>query len=265
MSQLTRRLRRDRQPRRDRHALGLLLAILVATGLVVAPSGAREVRAATPDLTIVGDARYAVQPGHRRVRVTVAMTLTNHLQDTKTTRYYFDKAYLALMPESSGYRLSWAGAGTPTVRVTKRAKDYTVVRLGLAKRLYGGKTATYTLTFDIVDQGGKATRDVRIGGSLVSFPVWAFASDSTPGSSATVVFPKGYQVAVEAGSIPAPTVDAAGRTIFRSGHLDTPLTFYAFLIGDRPGAYHATTIRPTVGGTQAVVTIRSWPEDTVWR
>ena len=49
-----------------------------------------EVRAATPDLTIVGDARYDVQPDQHRVRVTVDLTLTNHLTDTKTKRYYFD-------------------------------------------------------------------------------------------------------------------------------------------------------------------------------
>ena len=60
--------------------------------------GADEVRAATPDLTIVSRARYAVQPDEQRVRVTVNLTLTNHLTDTKTRRYYFDRAYLAVLP-----------------------------------------------------------------------------------------------------------------------------------------------------------------------
>ena len=199
------------------------------------------------------------------MRITVDLTLTNHLQDTKTTRYYFNKAFLAVMPETSGYKLTWSGAGAPAVQAAKRTKDYTLLRLDFARRLYGGKSAHYTLQFDIVDKGGKATRDVRIGDLLVSFPVWAFASDSTPGSSATVVFPAGYQVDVEAGQIPPATTDSKGRTVFRTGKLAKPLTFFAFLVGDRPGAYTQTSIKPVIGAGPVELTIRSWPEDKAWR
>ena len=195
-----------------RGVLPVLLAVVAATGLLGTPMATREVRAATPDLTIVGAARYTVQPDQRRVRVSVTLTLTNHLADTKTTRYYFDRAYLAVMPQASAFRLHWDGSGTPSVRVSKRTKDYTLLRLGLPSRLYGGKSATYTLGFDIVDSGGKATRDIRIGDALVSFPTWAFASDQTSGGSVTVVFPKGYRVEVAAGHDPqrrSPTRRAA--------------------------------------------------------
>ena len=44
-----------------------------------------------PDLTIVTDARYDVQPDQHRVHVTVDMVLTNHLHDTATKRFYFDQ------------------------------------------------------------------------------------------------------------------------------------------------------------------------------
>ena len=248
-----------------RGVLPVLLAVVAATGLLGTPMATHEVRAATPDLTIVGAARYTVQPDQRRVRVSVTLTLTNHLADTKTTRYYFDRAYLAVMPQASAFRLHWDGSGTPSVRVSKRTKDYTLLRLGLPSRLYGGKSATYTLGFDIVDSGGKATRDIRIGDSLVSFPTWAFASDQTPGGSVTVVFPKGYRVEVGAGHIPSPVTDSQGRTVFRTGSLATPLTFYAFLVADRPGAYTKTTIRPVVGGNPVAVTISGWPDDPTWR
>jgi hypothetical protein len=242
----------------------LLLAVVGAMGLVAAPPIADEVRAATPDLTITSDARYTVQPDKNRVRVTLVLTLTNHLTDTTTKRFYFDRAFLAVLPGSSGYTASWAGSGTPTVRATTKTKDYTIVRLDLARRLYSGKSATYTLRFDLVDKGGKATRDLRVGDSLVSFPVWAYASDETPGSTVTVVFPSGFTVEVAGGSIPAPTVDSAGRTVFRSGRLTKPLTFFAFLIGDRPGAYTERTVSPTVGGSPAPLVIRAWPDDPAW-
>ncbi len=249
-----------------RRTFPLLPALVVAVGLLATPGSAAipEVRAATPDLTIVSDARYDVQPTHHRVRVTLALTLTNRLKDTTTTRYYFDKAFLSVLPGTSGYALSWAGAGTPTVGTTKKTRDYTTLQLNLAARLYSGKTAQYTLRFDINDPGGKATRDIRIGDSLVSFPVWAFATDETAGSSATVVFPAGFQVQVESGSIPAATKDSTGRLIFRSGRLDKPLTFFAFLVGDRPGAYTSRSITPTVLGRPVTLTIRSWPDDPAW-
>jgi len=242
----------------------LVLASLVAIGALAGglPGTApRDVRAATPDLTIVSDARYDVQPAQHRVRVTLDLTLTNRLHDTKTKRYFFDHAFLAVLPGATGYSASWAGRGRPTVSVARRTSSYTLLRLNLAQDLSSGKTARYRLAFDLRDPGGKATRDLRIGDTLVSFPVWAFASDGTPGSSVTVVFPKGYDIAVEAGHIATPTTLPDGRTIFRTGPLSVPLDFFAYLVGDRPGAYRDTTITPTVVGRQVAVTVRSWSDD----
>ncbi len=259
--------RRDRATatgRRRTHALPVLAALALAVGLIAAPPRVSEVRAASPDLTIVGAARYDVQPANHRVRVTIDLTLANHLVDTKTTRYFFDQAFLAVIPHTSAYAVSWTGAGTPSVAVSSRSADATILRIRLGARLYSGQTATYRLRFDIVDTGGKATRDIRVGDSLVSFPVWAFASDATPGSTVMVVFPKGYQAQVAGGAIPAPSTDTAGRTIFRSGTLAKPLSFFAFLVADRPGAYRARSIAPIVEGSPAPLTIRSWPDDAAW-
>ncbi len=103
-----------------------------------------------------------------------------------------------------------------------------------------------------------------MGDSLVSFPVWAFATDSTPGSSVEVVFPAGFSAEVQAGTMPEPVVDATGRTIYRTGKLDKPLSFFAYLIADRPGAYTERTVSPTIGGSRVDLTIRSWPDDPTW-
>ncbi len=247
-----------------RVATRVLLAVALAGGLAAAPAAAPPVRAAAPDLTMSSDARYDVQPAQQRVRVIVDLLLTNHLKDTVTRRYYFDKAFLAVLPNTSGFKLTWDGKGTPSVHVSKRTKDYTLVGLDLAQRLFSGKSARYRLVFYLVDPGGAPTRDVRVGDSLVSFPVWAFATDSTPGSSVKVVFPAGFSSDVEAGSIPAPVVDATGRTIYQTGKLDRPLSFFAYLIADRPGAYTERTLSPVVGGSTVDLTIRSWPDDPTW-
>ena len=252
---------------RRRSFVVVALAVVAAVGLSVAPAGPMrplEVRAARPDLTITTEARYDVQPDERRVRVTVDLTLRNHLKDTRTKRYYFDEAFLAVLPGTSGFKLRWDGDGTPSVRASKKTKTYTLLRLDLAQRLYSGKAANYRLTFDLEDPGGAPTRDLRIGDSLVSFPVWSFATDDTPGSSVSVVFPDGYDVHVEAGDIPAPTVDDEGRTVFRSGTLDAPLDFFAYLVGDRPGAHTDTAVATTVADEPVKVTVRSWPDDPPW-
>lgn len=244
-----------------------LIALVAALGLSIAPAGPSaplEVRAAAPDLTITSNARYDVQPGDRRVRVTVDLALTNHLKDTKTKRYFFDEAFLAVLPGTSGYKLRWVGDGSPSVKATKKTKSYTLLRLDLAQRLYSGKTARYRLTFDLKDPGGVPTRDLRIGDSLVSFPVWAFATDETAGSSVSVVFPKGYDVKVEAGEIDPPTVDGEGRTVFETGRLAKPLDFFAYLVADRPGATTDTPLTATVAGEPVELTVRSWPDDPAW-
>ena len=226
----------------------LLLAVVAATGLLATPAGTSEVRAATPDLTIVGNARYVVQPDAQRVRVTVDLVLTNHLRDTATKRYYFDRAFLAVMPGASGFKLTSKGAGSARAVVSKKTSTYTLLQLNLGRRIYSGKTNNYKLVFDLVDKGGAASREVRVGGSLVAFPVWAFATDSTPGSTVKVTFPAGYQVEVQSGEIPAPVTAADGTITLQTAKLDKPLTFFAYLVADRPASYAEQTETATIGG-----------------
>ncbi len=247
-----------------RRLAGLLLACVAAVGLLAAPVGVADVRAATPDLTIVTDARYDVQPAQHRVRVTLDMTLTNHLHDTTSKRFYFDRAFLSVLPGTSGFTLTWSGAGTPRAKVSKTTATYTLVELDLAQRIFSGKAASYRLVFDLVDTGGTSNRDIRIGTSLASFPVWAFATDATPGSTVEVVFPAGYQVEVASGDIPAPTTGADGAVTFQTGKLPAPLTFFAYLVADRPGSYVDRTVTADVGASPVALTIHSWADDPTW-
>ena len=94
------------------------------------------------------------------------------------------------------------------------------------------KSATYRLVFDLVDKGGTRP-DLRVGSSLVSFPVWAFATDGTAGSTVRVVFPAGFRVEIQSGDIPAPTTAADGTVVLQTGKLSQPLTFFAYLVADR--------------------------------
>ena len=248
--------------RRRFTALGL--ALLAATALLTSPAGTNDVQAAGPDLSIVTDARYDVQPDQHRVRVTLDMVLKNQLKDSATRRFYFDHALLAVQPGASAPKLSCPGSGTSKASVSKSSKTSTILRLDLGARLYSGKTDKCQLQFDIVDGGGAAGRTVRVGDSLAAFPVWAFASGATPGSTVRVVFPEGYTVNVAAGDMPAPTTAADGTVVLETGSLKTPLTFYAYLVADRAGATTDRSVQATVGGSPVPLTISAWADDPAW-
>ncbi len=248
----------------SRRFAALLLAIVAATGLLASPVGSAEVQAAGPGLSIVTDTRYVVQPEAHRVRVTVDMDLKNRLSDTKTRRYYFDHALLAVLPGASAPKFTWTGSGSPKASVTKTTAASTTLRLDLGARLYSGKSARYRLVFDLVDKGGAPGRQFRVSDALVSFSVWAFGSEATPGSTVQVVFPAGYTVSVASGDIPAPTTASDGTIVLQTGSLKSPLTFFAYLVADRPGTLADRVVPTTVGGVAVDLTISAFADDSAW-
>lgn len=243
--------------------LGVLaFATLLGLGLVAAP-GARPAAAAAPSLTIVGDARYDVRPQEARVAVGVHLVATNHLTDTATKRYFFDRAYLTVPPAASNIALG-SPTGAASVRVAARKSDHLLLLLSFGQKIYSGKSAAFDLRFDLHDAGGAPTRELRVGTSLVSFPVWAYASDSTAGSTVTVTFPAGFTVSLEAGTFPPPTTAADGTITYASGRLASPLSFFAFFVADRPSAFTSTPLQVAVGSTTANLELRAWPDDAPW-
>ncbi len=244
---------------RRRGLAGLLAAALLAGLATVAPPGAAPVAAAAPQLTLVSTARYDVQPDQHRVHVTIDAKVTSHTTDTVTTAYYFQDIPLTVLPDTSGFAATIGGKPIG-VSVTRRATTFTALDVVFGQRVGSGKSLSFELQFDIIDPGGAPARSVRIDPSLVSFDVWAYATADTPGSSVSVVFPAGYTVRQDAGNFPAPTTDAAGRTIFQSGTLAAPSDFYAHLSADRPGAF--ATTQATVDGLTVLVS--AWTDDPAW-
>lgn len=253
-------------PRRGRVRLGpagpIAVALAAALAGLVAPPAAPAVAAATPDLTISTAARYDVRPDDRLVRVRVDATAVNHRSDTAIRRYYYDSATIAVLPGTRNFRVTAAGA-KPHVSVAKSTSRYVLLRVAFGKRVYSHKSFRFRLTFDLPDRGGAATRDVRIGQSLVSFPVWAFATASTPGSSVTVRFPAGYDVHVDQGSMTGPTREG-DLLVLRRSSIGDAASFFAYVSADRAGSYRETAMTATVEGTTVPLAIRSWSDDPAW-
>ena len=79
---------------------------------------------------------------------------------------------------------------------------------------------------------------MRVGSGLVTFPVWAFASDGARGSRVSVHFPRGYDVSVESGDFDSRTETADGGVTLATEPLGEPLSYFAYLT------------RPAGGGLQ---------------
>src|SRR5829696_869534 len=234
----------------------LVLALVVALAIVPALTpglGPPAVLAATPSLTLVGDATYDVRPDEHRVAVTVRLTATNHLRNTATKRYFFRTALLTVLPGTSGFKLT-GSSGKPKVSVTSKKADYTNLKHDFGANLAAGKSRTLTLAFDIKDPGGAPDRATRISSSLVSFAAWAYATPDTPGARVNVQLPSGYGVTVGRGPLTGPTPDGGGRDVFSSGVIAKPLEFVADIAADRPADVVETTHEiPMQAGTATVL------------
>jgi len=237
-----------------------LLAALVAPAMGLAP--ASRALAATTDLTLVTDATYELRPDARLVHVTVAITAKNNKAETRTQKFWFDRANLAVLPGITNVALS--GAKGASVTVSKRTATYTMLRINFGSRLYSGTSRGFTLSFDVKDAAGQPNPQVRIGGSLASFPVWAFASDGAKGSTVRVLFPAGYSVTVESGAFDVTESTADGGTSLATNALPTPLTFFAYVTGQRQATYVDTPQAVTISDTPIALTMRAWSDDPAW-
>ncbi len=245
-------------------ALLLLVQLLVpAVGPAPAQVLVPAASAASPDLALVGAARYTADPERSRVIVSIDLTATNNKADTVIRRYFFEGAYLAVHPDISSLRAS-AEDAEPSVTVSSRTSSYWMLEIDFGKRLYSGETTKLRVSFVMKDEGGSPDRAVRVGATLVAFPVWAYASDSTPGSTVTVVFPPGYSVRAEQGTLEGPTPASDGRLVLRSGRLSNPLSFSAYVVGDRPPEYGSISLSTTVDGDPVGIELQPWSDDPAW-
>jgi hypothetical protein len=242
----------------------LLAAVGLAVTLALSPAGAAPASAASsPKLTLVGTTRYLVQPEKRRVHVTVDLVATNRTTETISTRYVFDHANLAVLPGTTGFRATDDGVKA-SVTVAGRSAASTLLSIRFAKRLGGGKSTSIRLSFELPDPGGSPSRQVRIGPSLVAFPVWAYGTRGTAGSSVSIQVPAGYKVTVGAGRLGKPTSAADGSTSLSSGVLADPFSLSGYVLADRPGAFAETAFSVPVDGATVQVAIRAWKEDPAW-
>jgi len=242
-----------------RPLLAVLAATLIGGTSFLSPPPAR---AADVGLQIVTQARYTAFPSQKRVHVAVDAVATNVTPDPPSGRYYYSEARFAVQPAIRNLTAT-QGERTLTTRIVSTSSEFTQIAVAFASSLFHGQSISFRVSFDIVDPGGVPQRDVRIAASLVAFPVWAFGSQGTPGSSVSVVIPADYTTTVVAGQL-VRTVGANGATVLSAASIPDPEAFFAYLTAERPGAFVDRTATARLPQGTVSVVVRSWDDDPEW-
>jgi hypothetical protein len=250
-------MRPNRHSRTWSLAGGLIAAAVLAALLPLA-----EARAAEDGLRIVTDATYDVRPADRLVHVTINATATNTTPDTSAGRTYYTGLTFALPPGAIHIAAASEGVALPLV-VREAAQTFTNVELTYHRQVFYNQRYRYRVTFDLADAGDAPDRDVRVTRSVVAFPVWAFGSSGTTGSSVSVNLPAGYTPSVEGGPLNVSRTDA-GATILSATDLADPFAFFAYVSADRPGAFTETQASADLGASTEPIVIRAWDDDPTW-
>ena len=233
-------------------------ALLGGIAFVAPPS----VRAVSDGLAIVTQANYVALPAEKRVHVTVQAWATNTKPDSPNTRYYYTTARFGV-PTAVQNLTAYSGSSFLVTRVLSSSSEFSEIEVAFGVGVFHGVTYPFTFAFDMLDPGGVPNRNVRVAASLVAFPVWAFGSQATPGSTISVKIPAGYTVTVEAGDLKT-SRGPNGETVLTATAIADPTTFYAYITADRPGAFRETSVTVRLPQGPVTVFIRAWDDDPAW-
>jgi hypothetical protein len=244
---------------RPRFATGLALALALASGGILVPGGA-PVALAGGGLVTVMDASYVVQPENALVHVTIDAVSTSFEDDAPEGPVYYAGLSFSIPPGSRNVTATAGGESLETT-VTPGA-DQVRVDVGFSEQVFLGDDYAYQITFDMIDQGGAADRDFRIGHSVVAFPVWAFGSPEAEGGSVAVVLPPTFSPSVYGGPL-IESVDADGTVRLTADVSNSP-SWFAYVTAERPGVFTATPFTVLVGDIMASVIVQAWDDDPEW-
>jgi tetratricopeptide (TPR) repeat protein len=236
-----------------------ILSVAASMSAVAAPA---PVAAAQTNLDFISNSIWTADPSAGRVHVAVSVTATSRTVDTEGRRSFYDAVQLVLPPSTTAYE-----AATPTgqpvpVKVQSTSASGVIVVVALGQRLYSGESGSVSLTFDLVDSGGSTDRDLRLSRNVMSFPVTAWGSPGTPGSSVVVIFPSGFAVQEEYGGLTR-AVFGSGEISFSSGTIDDATAFSAWFTAVQPVPPSGFLSRSvTIGPLQ--VALRYWADDPGW-
>ena len=234
---------------------------LVAASLL-GPAGASPILAAEDELSLASTSSYSLVPEKGLVHVTVDVTATNNKPDlvqqtpsgTRTTRYFYDAAAIAVHAEATEIRAS-AGNRSLTTKVTTE-DGYARVQVNFRGDLQYKQSTGFRVDYDLPGGAPRSDSDIRVGSAFATFYAWSFGDRG----DVSIVIPAGFEVETSGDTV-AETVKDGVTTLTASGIAD-PNEWYAVVVADRRDSL--TRDRLDLEGGEHVV-VRAWPEDVEWR
>ena len=240
----------------------LAAAAVLSAGAASGLAFPGHVQAAGGYLAFVSSSTWTANPDARTVHVSTHITATSHALDTTARRYFYDQVIISAPPAAQAFVAASQGGQPLAATVKSRSVSGVVVAVSLGQQLYQGDSTTLSLDFDLVDDGGSTDRDLRISRNVMSFPVWAFGSPGTPGSTVTVIFPVGFSVQEEFGGL-ARSLEGSGLIVYSSGRIDDSTTLSAWFTAVQPVAATDFRTRTLTVGPLAV-SLHYWYDDPGW-
>jgi hypothetical protein len=245
-----------------------LLARTVAPALILlalAPAGLpRDHQAAGADrgLVVLMQTRYDPAPSRRLVRVTINAAATSYTPNSDQGLAYYS-SYTFAIPDGAD-AVSASSDGQPLSTRLGAVKDtFREIEVTFAQDLFYQQSYAFQVSFELPDKGGAPNRDLRVGTSIVAFPVLAYGSLGEAGSGVQVVLPRGFRASIQ-GSPMVSSTDSTGRVVLSADNLSDPFGFYAYLAADRPGTFGEHHLQTTIDGQAASLWVRSWEDDPEW-
>ena len=233
------------------------IVLLAAGGAIIAPQPAV---ASDGGLAFAASARYELIPSEQRVRVTVDGAATSLTPDSATQRFYYTGISIPAPPGAANPSASAGGVGL-AASVTESTDELSIIEVTFAQGVFYQQTYRFTLIFDIVDAGGAAAREVRIGSAFAAFAVWGFG-DSGTDAVVDVALPPGFQATLLAGEMLESTT-ADGTVLSAPAGADAG-TWFAYVTAELPNARVSEDLSVTVGDEVAEIELSAWPDDPGW-
>ena len=245
-----------------------LLARTVGAALILlalAPAGIERdhrVVAADRGLVVLMQTRYDPAPDQRQIRVTIDAVGTSYTPNSDQGLAYYSSFTFAIPAEADAVSASSGGQRLATTLGAVK-DNFREIEVTFAQNLFYQESYSFRVTFKLSDKGGAPNRDLRVGPSIVAFPVLAYGSLGEPGSGVQVVLPAGFRASVQ-GSAMGRTTSQAGEVVLSADNLPDPFGFYAYLAADRPGIFGEHHLQTTIDGRTASIWVRSWEDDPDW-
>ena len=247
-----------------------LATAVVAVALSLAFSGAISLLgpvrpvAAADGLRVESTTTYAIDATAGLVHVTAVMEFTNTVPDRRdgdTVRRAFFTGFSVPVPvgAAAGDAIDDAGqALTLNARIVDGNNDYFVYDVVFASRLFYGKTARITLTYDITGLPPRSPNPSRINPAYAAFNAYGIGDAGKV--TVRVVAPHGF--AVDTFGNDAEVTDEGDTTVYTASNIADPGTFNIFVSARNDARL---TDRRVTNASGNRFDVRSWPGDTDWQ